>query len=147
MTLHMQLFWGSVYLCLCCGLHMVILSLCAPLLRRTGEITRNWPVLLRNVMVLWVCLAGILFSHTAQIWLWSAALHDKQQFEDMSTALYFTLVSYTTLGYGDVTLGAASRIFGAFSAITGVLAFGISTAFLVGVMHRILGRLGIEDNG
>lgn len=145
MTLYMQLLWGSVYLCLCCGLHMVILSLLAPLLTRTGEIVENWPVLPRNVTILWVCLAGILLSHTAQIWFWSAALHNNQQFEDMSTALYFALVSYTTLGYGDVTLGAASRIFGAFSAITGVLAFGISTAFLVGVMHRILGGLGLEE--
>jgi len=56
---------------------------------------------------------------------------------DWNTAVYFSLVTYTTLGYGDVVLGPGLRIFAAFSAVTGLLGFGISTAFLVGAIGKV----------
>ena len=52
-------------------------------------------------------------------------------------ALYFSLVTFTTLGYGDIVLGEGLRIFGAFASVTGLLAFGLSTAFLVALMTRM----------
>jgi hypothetical protein len=59
-------------------------------------------------------------------------------FSDLATALYFSLVTYTTLGYGDFVLGPDIRIFASFAAVTGLLTFGLSTAFLVGLIGRIL---------
>ena len=59
-------------------------------------------------------------------------------FGTIEEALYFALASFTTLGYGDVLLGEHTRIFGAFSAVTGMLTFGVSTAFLVGLIGRAL---------
>ena len=58
--------------------------------------------------------------------------------QDWNSAVYFSLVSYTSLGYGDVVLGPGARIFGAFSSVTGLLSFGLSTAFLVALMTRLL---------
>ena len=56
---------------------------------------------------------------------------------DWNTALYFSLVTFTTVGYGDVVLGEELRIFGTFASVTGLLAFGLSTAYLVALMSRI----------
>ena len=66
---------------------------------------------------------------------------------DWNTALYFSLVTYTTLGYGDIVLGPDLRIFGAFASVAGLLAFGLSTAYLVALMTQIFeGKLtGSQD--
>lgn len=56
---------------------------------------------------------------------------------DWNSALYFSLVTFTTLGYGDIVLGEGLRIFGAFASVTGLLAFGLSTAFMVALMTRV----------
>lgn len=47
-------------------------------------------------------------------------------------------MTYTTLGYGDITLDPGVRVFGSFSAITGLLTFGFSTAFLIGLIVRLI---------
>jgi len=71
------------------------------------------------------------------VWIWSSGFVLSGALPDWNTAVYFSLVTYTTLGYGDVILGPAMRIFAAFSAVTGLLGFGISTAFLVGAIGHI----------
>ena len=48
------------------------------------------------------------------------------------------LVTYTTVGYGDVIVGPDYRLFAAMAAVTGLLNFGLSTAFLVGLFGRLL---------
>lgn len=49
----------------------------------------------------------------------------------LEDAIYFALVTSTTLGYGDITLGSRWRLFGAMAAVNGLLTFGLSTAFLI----------------
>ncbi|GAA6192614.1 hypothetical protein NBRC116597_25350 [Phaeobacter sp. NW0010-22] len=56
---------------------------------------------------------------------------------DWNSALYFSLVTYTSLGYGDIVLGPGLRIFGAFASVAGLLAFGLSTAYMVALMTRL----------
>jgi len=57
---------------------------------------------------------------------------------DFSDALYFLLITYTTVGYGDVTVGPDYTLYAAMAAVTGLLNFGLSTAFLVGLFTRLL---------
>jgi len=52
-------------------------------------------------------------------------------------SIYFSLVTYAALGYGDVVLGEHFRIFGAMESVTGLLMFGITTAFLVGYFSQV----------
>ena len=77
-------------------------------------------------------------SHVAQIWLWALVLKTAGVFEMTSDAIYFSLVTSTTLGYGDITIRPDWRVFGAMAAVTGLLTFGLSTAFLVGVMSEFM---------
>lgn len=138
MPLHMQLFWGSFYLALSCLLHVGILTACMELLNRMASPLAKVIVILRNVSALLVALVMVVASHTAQIWLWAAALRGIGPLSDWNTSVYFSLVTYTSLGYGDVVLGPGARVFGSFAAVTGLLAFGLSTAFLVALMSRMM---------
>ena len=64
---------------------------------------------------------------------------------DLETAVYFSLTSYTTVGYGDVVLRPPWRILGPIEGAAGILMFGWSTAIMVAVVTRIYGnRLRIQ---
>ena len=69
---------------------------------------------------------------------WAVSLIWLNALPNMFDAIYFSLVTYTTLGYGDVTLTLEFKIFGAMAAVTGLLNFGVSTAFLVAVLSNAL---------
>ena len=49
---------------------------------------------------------------------------------DMETALYFSMVTYSTLGYGDVVLVGKWRILASIQAANGVIVFGWTTALI-----------------
>jgi hypothetical protein len=60
---------------------------------------------------------------------------------DLETALYFSLTSYATLGYGDVVLPEPWRLLGPIEATVGTLMLGWSTGILVAVIGVIYGQL------
>lgn len=137
MTLWNQLLWGSIYLSACLILEIAVLVWCASVLnrmsKRFSKPYRPWQLGLMLLVAIFI----ILGSHTAQVWIWSSAFVLVGAIEDWNTSVYFSLVTYTTLGYGDVVLGPALRIFAALAAVTGLFGFGISTAFLVSAMGRL----------
>lgn len=83
----------------------------------------------------------LLFLHLVEILLWAVAFlrldigGDLQSFEE---AVYFSFVTYTTLGYGDITLSSPWRIMSGIEALNGVLLAGWSTAMLFGLVQKIL---------
>ena len=140
MTLVQQLLWGSLYLCVCLLIETMLLVYCISMLNRWGNRIGREITIWSNAAVLFTSLGFILLAHTIQVWVWALAFVISGALPDWNTSIYFSLISYTTLGYGDVVLGPGLRIFGGFSAVTGLLGFGISTAFLVAVMGQALRR-------
>ncbi|MEM7423837.1 MAG: ion channel, partial [Pseudomonadota bacterium] len=63
----------------------------------------------------------------------------------IEAAVYYTLVTSTTLGYGDITLDRRWRTLGAMAAVTGLLIFGLSTAFLIELMSGLVTELPKPD--
>jgi hypothetical protein len=53
---------------------------------------------------------GIFLLHTMEIWFWAAIYYAGEQFANFEDALYFSTVTYSTLGYGDITLTPAWRL-------------------------------------
>jgi hypothetical protein len=51
-------------------------------------------------------------------------------------ALYFSTVSFSTVGYGDIIVGAQWRLLASLEAINGFLLIGWSTAYLVSASTR-----------
>jgi voltage-gated potassium channel len=81
----------------------------------------------------------LLLVHFAEAALWAVALLWWQALPDFDTALYFSLTSYSTVGYGDVILPEPYRMLGPVESVLGVLMMGWSTAVIVAVFYRVYG--------
>jgi hypothetical protein len=146
MALWHQLAWGSLFLILCVFVETGMLLWCSKLIfnhaRRRGPNVRHRD----RMAILLISMLGVVAAHTVQVWIWAGVFLLADVLPDLNTAVYFALVTYTTLGYGDVLLGPGLRIFASFAAVAGMLGFGISTAFVVAVMGRMFTGNG-EDHG
>ena len=56
---------------------------------------------------------------------------------DFEEAVYFSCVTFSSLGYGDVVLQGSLRLLSAFQSMAGLLMFGWSTAMLVTIVQGI----------
>lgn len=94
----------------------------------------------RHLFVLIVFFSVIVLLHVAETSIWALFYYSRTLFNDFETSLYFSMGSYTTIGYGDVVLPQNWRLLGAIEGISGVLLCGVSTAFLftlVNLMFQI----------
>jgi hypothetical protein len=82
--------------------------------------------------------AIILSLHLVQICAWAGFYRLGGVQNDFESALYFSMVTYTTIGYGDVVFPVGWRLLGAIEGITGVLTFGLSTGVIFAVASRLL---------
>ncbi len=80
---------------------------------------------------------ALMSAHVAQAAVWGLFLRWKQLLPTITEGVYFTAASITTLGYGDILLKYPWRHLGTLIAITGVLMFGCSTAFLFVVLQEV----------
>ena len=81
--------------------------------------------------------AWIVFLHVTEISMWALAYAWGGAIAGLQTAGYFSAVTYTTTGYGDVLLPDEWRIVGAIEALTGILMCGWSTGFFFAVVSRM----------
>jgi voltage-gated potassium channel Kch len=75
--------------------------------------------------------------HTVEIWLWAVLYLWIGEFADFERALYFSTVTFTSLGYGDITLQERWQLLSGFEAANGIILFGVSTAFAFGVIRKL----------
>jgi voltage-gated potassium channel len=81
----------------------------------------------------WISLGAVvplIFGHLAQVALWAGFLVWRGALQTYDDAFYFSLVTFATLGYGDIVLAPGYRIFGALQAACGSLMLGWSTALI-----------------
>ncbi|KAF0100625.1 MAG: Ion transport 2 domain-containing protein [Rhodospirillaceae bacterium] len=106
-------------------------------LRNRGHRIRAHESRLVPLVVILFVVLGLVAIHSVEIWLYGAAFWAIGAVGDFETALYFSTVTFTTLGYGDVVLEGNWRLFGAIEAGNGLILFGWSTAFLLSVTSRL----------
>lgn len=82
-------------------------------------------------------LVLLLFAATLlEAGIWAVVYLGVNALPDLETAFYFSVVTYTTLGFGDVVIGEEWRLLSAFEAVNGVMMFGWTTALVVVALHR-----------
>ncbi|MDP5216228.1 ion channel [Ruegeria sp. 2205SS24-7] len=140
MSLPHQIVWGSLYLGICFVVEIMLLVWCTLILRSFGKRYERHSISVQAGGLISIALFFIVLAHTIQVWVWAVAWMMDGTLADWNESLYFSLVTYTTLGYGDIVLGPDLRIFAAFSAVAGLLAFGLSTAYLVALMSMIFDK-------
>lgn len=93
----------------------------------------------------------LLFLHTLEIIVWAyayLAFLPSGELASFEEAVYFSFVTFTTLGYGDITLMENWRLLSGIEALNGIMLVGWTTAMLFavvqrawqGMAHRIGGR-------
>ena len=90
-----------------------------------------------NVLLTTVVVAIAL--HALQITIWAVAylvLVPTGELQTVEQAVYFSFVTFTTLGYGDITLSEGWRILSGVEALNGILLVGWTTALLFAVLQR-----------
>jgi Flp pilus assembly protein protease CpaA len=87
----------------------------------------------------WVALfVVIIFSVTlAESSLWAVTYIFLGAFQTFESALYFSIVTFTTLGYGDITLDENWRLLSSIEAAIGIIIFGWSTALIIAVVQKL----------
>ena len=97
------------------------------------------------VVMTWTVVV-LLLLHVSQCLLWALAyllLEPVAEITSFEAALYFSLVTFTTLGYGEITLPESSwRVISGIQALNGIVLVGWSTALLFTVVQRIWERTG-----
>ena len=79
----------------------------------------------------------IILLHLVEIAIWAFFYTWKHGMPDLQSAFYFSAVTYTTTGYGDLLLPNEWRLVGGIEPLTGILMCGWSAAFFFAVVSRM----------
>src|SRR5687768_7145415 len=131
----MKLFIAWLLTALCVMVHAVGMTALLRLLQASARgNARFW-------FTTWILVrtAGwIILLHLIEIAVWAFFYTWKGAMPDLSSAFYFSAVTYTTTGYGDLVLPKEWRLVGGVEALTGILMCGWSAAFFVAVVSRMI---------
>jgi hypothetical protein len=86
-------------------------------------------------IVLLMFLASLI-----EVLVWAIAYLALNAIEGFEQAFYFSMVTFTTLGYGDIVLQERWRLLASFEAANGIILFGWTTAIVIAVVHRVYFR-------
>jgi hypothetical protein len=118
-------------------IHALVMLAVVRVVRTVGAKKTTHPtVLLIFVMVATVSV--LMAAHMSEVLVWALAYAIVDAAPAGTDLVYFALVNYTTLGYGDVTPMARWRLLGPMTAMNGVLLFGWSTAVIFQVLRRTM---------
>lgn len=132
-----QVLWALFLASLTVAVHVVgAVRVVLPWARR-GRTLADYRLPGGTVMLLVRLVGGLLVLHVIEMAIWAAAFAIAGIFDDFETAMYYSLMSYTTVGYGDVLPSVHWRLLGPIEAVVGVLMLGISTSIVVAVVQRI----------
>jgi hypothetical protein len=81
--------------------------------------------------------AWTILLHLIQIFVWGFFYIWRGAMPDLDSAFYFSAVTYTTTGYGDLVLPHEFRLIGGVQALTGILMCGLSTGMFFAVFSRV----------
>ena len=99
---------------------------------RVSAETRFWPITWLLIRIAW----WLILIHMVEIAVWALFFWSEKCLPDAESSLYFSGVTYATLGYGDLLLSKEWRLFGPLEALTGSLMVGLSIAFFFAVVSR-----------
>jgi hypothetical protein len=112
------------------GLGGLLRSLMKPVARPPVGFWSNTWLLIR---VMW----WLTLIHLISISIWGVFYFWQDCLPDAESAFYFSGVTYTTVGYGDLVLPKPWRMLGAVEGLTGILMCGLSTGLFFAVVTRI----------
>ena len=87
----------------------------------------------------------LMLGNIVQVLLWALLYRQLDAFADLETAIYFSGVTFSSLGYGDVVLPRELRLLGPLQAANGLMMFGITTALFFAAIQAAI-RKGMKPD-
>jgi len=130
------LFCGAVTVCNI-TIHAFVMAFAVNAAKAMGKKGIAHPSLrLAGVMIVTVLI--LMIAHISEVAVWALAYRLVDAVPAGTSLVYFALVNYTTLGYGDVVPVRDWQLVGPMTAMNGILLFGWTTAVIFEVMRRTL---------
>jgi Ion channel len=82
----------------------------------------------------------LMIGNIVQVVFWALLYRALGAFQDFETAVYFSGVTFTSLGYGDVVLDGRMRLLAPMQAANGLMMFGITTALFIAAVQHAVGK-------
>lgn len=95
----------------------------------------------KGVQLLITTSVFLIFIHLVQAAIWALVfmlLPEVTEFETFEKSMYFSLVTFTTLGYGEITIASGNRILAGLEAMNGITLIGWSTAFMFAIFQELM---------
>ena len=109
---------------------------------RIPKFGQSMAILIKTVLIVFVL-------HTIEILVWAGAyevLLPRGELGSFEQAVYFSFVTFTTLGYGDITLSEGWRVLSGIEALNGILLVGWTTAMIFSVVQAIWRGMSENNN-
>ncbi len=138
-----QLAIATLMVLLTVGIHGAGLLLLARLLRlerQDERLEHISPTSLQGIAATFGVVLGLFLLHGIEIWLYAALYLLLGAMPDLQMAVYFSTITYSTIGYDDKGLPQEWSLIAAIEGINGVLLLGWSTAFFVSLVGRLYKR-------
>ena len=87
-----------------------------------------------------VVTCWLIVIHLIEISVWGLFYFWRGCLPDAESAFYFSGVTYTTVGYGDLVLSKPWRMLAPLEALTGILMGGLSTGLFFALVSRWIGN-------
>jgi hypothetical protein len=101
--------------------------------RHAAPPTTFWTITWLLVRLAWL----LILIHVVEISVWALFYRWQGCLADAESAFYFSGVTYTTLGYGDVVLPPKWRLLGPIEGLTGILMCGLSAGLFFATVTAI----------
>lgn len=132
-----QLLLGGLISSCNIAIHAVVMAAVVSAAHHTAKWDSRRPqIWLAGIMV--ATVGVLMLAHFAEVGTWALAYGILSVAAPGADALYFALVNYTTLGYGDIIPVEHWRLLGPMTAMNGVLLFGWSTAVIFEVLRSAM---------
>ena len=82
----------------------------------------------------------LMIGNIVQVAFWAMLYRLLGAFADFETAMYFSGVTFTSLGYGEVLLEGRMRLLGPLQAANGLMMFGITTALFISAIQQVTAK-------
>jgi hypothetical protein len=98
---------------------------------------KPWGTIFLQFSVLMIVL---MLGNLVQVAFWALLYRALGAFEDFETAGYFSGVTFTSLGYGDVVLSGRMRLLAPLQAANGLMMYGITTALFMAAIQNAIAK-------
>ena len=119
-------------------IHALVTSLQADLVH--AKRASAWYSQSSNRRLVMIAIGALLTAGTLflEILLWAWVYRHVGAIQGLEASLYFSGITFTTVGYGDITLAKCWQLLSVGEAVNGVLMAGWSTALLIFLVQKMM---------